>query len=54
MVWVVNATSRLFYPLETEPAPIVQQTGRAQGPSDRVRNISLSPGFDTWNFQSLY
>jgi len=52
-MWVVNATPRLFYSWETDPAPIVQQPGWAQGPDGRVRNISLPQGFDTWTFQPV-
>jgi len=45
--WVVNATSRKFYPRETDPVPMVQESEWAPGPvCSGAINLGPPPGFD--------
>jgi len=52
MGWMVNATLRPLYPRESELYLLYRRLGGPQGPSQRVRKISRSPGFDLRTFQS--
>jgi len=42
-----------FYPRESYPVPIVQESGWAPGRSGRVRIISPPPGFDPRTFHPV-
>jgi hypothetical protein len=44
--WVVNATPRLLYLREGNPAPIVQEPGWAPGPAWTSVQILVPTGFD--------
>ena len=53
MGWLANAKPRSLYRCETDPVPIVQETGWAPGPVWTGAKISPTPGFDPQTVQPV-
>jgi len=53
MGWVVDATPRPHYPRGKTRYPLYRRLGGPQGRSERVRKISLPPGFDPRTVQPV-
>ena len=51
--WVVNATTRLFYPPGKTRYPLYRRLGGHQGRSGRARKISPPPEFDPQTAQPV-
>jgi len=53
MEWVINATPLSLYCRERDPVSVYRRLGGPQGRSERMRKISLPPGFDPWTVQTV-